>query len=368
MFNTIRPVILGAGGASPSNPARLSTTRNLLSWKNPATVYKNTTDKIKKDISASVSQSDLCYYKFENPYIAPLRTHLYELFDRFFYRYKNFKAWNATANDPATDFFINALAQDYDEDTINWNTRITLGAGGGGSFLNLRKDQLSFSAGAGAGSFPNINTPLNYEINRSTLRSRSAGIATITMQQSHDLAEDDLIHMAGLTGGYNGQKTLLAGSTGNTLVYASSGTDEAATADTGGYFQDDPSARNQMVDCIWPMFSFSAGVGSTQTNIKGSGFNPLQFATNSLVGLYAYMGGPGYYGDARQIISNDNIGNGQLTVASGFTTVVFAGSYIEIGMNVYGLSIGFSPTRSSDEFEMEDLELSRFADNLEWVS
>ncbi len=68
-----------------------------------------------------------------------------------------------------------------------------------------------------------------------TNRARTSNIATITTGSAHGLAIGDFVEVAGVGGtGYNGAVEVLTVPSGTTFTYASTGTNEGSTADTGG--------------------------------------------------------------------------------------------------------------------------------------
>jgi hypothetical protein len=68
-----------------------------------------------------------------------------------------------------------------------------------------------------------------------THRARTSNVATLTTASAHGLGVGAVVNVRGLGGtGYNGRVTTLAGTTGSTIVYASTGANEGSTADTGG--------------------------------------------------------------------------------------------------------------------------------------
>lgn len=366
MFNTIRPVILG-NSPSPRGPRTLPVTRNLLSWMNPATVYKNTTDKIRKDITATTAQADLCYYKFQRNVqsAAPLRTYPNELFARLFCRYKNFNSWNTTTGNPSTTFNLYLISNDYDVNAITWNTRVA------SMYLTglhnvagtLYPDKINTANGTNTSAA----RPLCFEIQRSISRSRAGNIAYVQFKNETDLDAGDIVHLNGLSGiGYNGTHTLLSG--GTALSFANTSAPESNTDDTGGYFEDDPAAAGMVLELPWPLFLFNTGFGSTQIILNSIFAGGIPFVKNELVGLYAYVG-TNIFTDARRIIANDPAaagGNGTITVESAFTTPIGVFTYVYIGLNVNGIALAPVAGANTDEFELDDLTLQEFAESLEF--
>lgn len=67
-----------------------------------------------------------------------------------------------------------------------------------------------------------------------TLRERTSNVATVTVDETHGLVAGDYVEFSGLGGtGYNVQ-AIITDVTTTTISYASTGTDEGSTADTGG--------------------------------------------------------------------------------------------------------------------------------------
>jgi hypothetical protein len=72
-------------------------------------------------------------------------------------------------------------------------------------------------------------------VGATTHRARTSNVATLTMAAAHGLAVGAVVNVSGLSGtGYNGRVTTISGTTGSTIVYASTGSNESSTADTGG--------------------------------------------------------------------------------------------------------------------------------------
>ena len=353
----VRPTVIDGvgGGQSPDSTKSVLGTRNLLSWIRPTVVYRNTTDKITKDVSAASSQCDKAYYKFATPYIAPIIKNDLTVYDRFIYRYNNLQAWNGTTGFPIVQQLnISSIIKNYDDTTMNYNNVLN-----SRYIRTLRTDKTG-----GAGVWDTQATSLTYEWNRTTNRKRTSGSATLSFQDDVDFSGTEVVHIQGVGGsGYNGRFRLKSAS-GKKITYDNAGADESSTADTGGYFADDPVAYGQDLIAIYPSTSTFPDTGSTQSKIYSFVFSPLTFADNELVGLYAYAGTD--YSDARKIIAN-SASDKSITVNPAFSTpIVLFSTKINIVHNVYGMSLDLNTGANSDQVSIDDLVLNSYARNTAW--
>ena len=93
-------------------------------------------------------------------------------------------------------------------------------------------------AGANAGNDFNTSGAILVQTansKSSTFRARATNVATLTTSADHGLSVGDLVTISGVTGAaYNGTVEVLSVPLSTTFTYASTGTDEGSTADTGG--------------------------------------------------------------------------------------------------------------------------------------
>jgi hypothetical protein len=93
-------------------------------------------------------------------------------------------------------------------------------------------------AGANAGNDFATSTaiiPRSSEYYATTNRARTSNVATITTSVAHGLAVGDIVETVSIGGtGYNSVNVVLSVPSGTTFTYASTGSDEGSTADTGG--------------------------------------------------------------------------------------------------------------------------------------
>lgn len=77
--------------------------------------------------------------------------------------------------------------------------------------------------------------PRSSEYYSTSNRARSSNVATITTSAAHGLAVGDIVETVSIGGtGYNSVNVVLSVPTTTTFTYASTGSDEGSTADTGG--------------------------------------------------------------------------------------------------------------------------------------
>lgn len=80
-----------------------------------------------------------------------------------------------------------------------------------------------------------VVSPLTLTVTTSTHRARATNVATITTAANHGIAVGQTFTISGVTGAaYNGTFVAISGTATTALKYASTGSDESTTADTGG--------------------------------------------------------------------------------------------------------------------------------------
>lgn len=102
-----------------------------------------------------------------------------------------------------------------------------------------------------------VISPVTLTKTTSTNRARSSNVATITTNTAHGIAVGQTFTISGVTGAaYNGTFVATSGTTGSTLKYASTGTDQTATADVGG--------------TIYPHLALTPAAGDLSVTVQSS--------------------------------------------------------------------------------------------------
>jgi hypothetical protein len=111
-------------------------------------------------------------------------------------------------------------------------------AGFGGSMMKDRNGESIYQASnirCQDGAATPVVSPLTLTVSTSSTRALASNVATITTGAAHGIVVGQVFDISGVTGAeYNGRMTATAGTTGTTLKYAATGSDETATSDTGG--------------------------------------------------------------------------------------------------------------------------------------
>jgi hypothetical protein len=108
------------------------------------------------------------------------------------------------------------------------------------AWTSLIEGRLTFATEAARDAVTNAAANVQGEVvadvvGTTATRSRASNVATVGTTDPHGLAVGVTVNVRGLGGaGYNGRVTTLAGTTGSTIVYASTGANESSNADTGG--------------------------------------------------------------------------------------------------------------------------------------
>jgi hypothetical protein len=135
-------------------------------------------------------------------------------------------AWSYTA--PNSKMLYVAEA---DHRAYVWTSAAWVSIAEGRLTVALESD-LAGIIGAGANTQAEVISDV---VATTTHRARASNVATLTTASAHGLSVGDFVNVRGLGGtGYNGRVECITGTTGSTIVYASTGANEGSTADTGG--------------------------------------------------------------------------------------------------------------------------------------
>lgn len=122
-------------------------------------------------------------------------------------------------------------------------------------------------------------TAINGIPHQISTRESSGSVRTLTTLYPHNLSEGDEITVSGINANYNGIVSVIAGTTGTTIVYNLFGFNEASTASTGIAIQDVKTEGNTIVYQMGSVFNSADTASSGNVRISNSDYK----LTSSLV-------------------------------------------------------------------------------------